>query len=153
MTTWPQMSIDVDGGYSQCFGCGQDNPIGLKLNFQWDGETARAEFTPTEFYQGWPGLVHGGIIICLLDEAMGWAVLLQGMNCVTAKMEVKLSRPASINEPLLITASITRKTRKLVKTKAAVALKDGTLIAEGVATQFVTNSSNRKDDSEGSVEK
>ena len=148
MTAWPQMFIDADSDYRQCFGCGQDNPIGLKLSFQWDGKTARAEFIPGEFYQGWPGLVHGGITICLLDEAMGWAVMFQGMNCVTARMQVKLSRLTSINEPLVVTASITRKTRKVVETKAVVTLRDGTLIAEGTAKHFVANSQSRKDAAE-----
>ena len=145
MTTWPQISIDTDRGYSQCFGCGQDNPIGLKLSFQWDGKTVRAEFTPTEFYQGWSGLVHGGIIICMLDEAMSWVALFEGMNCVTAKMQVKLRRLTSIGEPLIITGSITKKTRKLVATKAAISLKDGTPIAEATATHFVVHSQNEED--------
>ncbi len=145
MTAWPQISINADRSYSLCFGCGQNNPIGLKLRFQWDGKTARAEFTPTEFYQGWPGLVHGGIIICMLDEATGGVVLFEGMHCVTAEMQVKLRRLVSINEPLVITSSITKKTRKLVKTKAAVCLKDATLVAEGTASQFVVDSPGRKD--------
>ncbi len=144
MTTWPQISIDTDRDYNLCFGCGQDNPIGLKLSFQWDGKTARAEFSPTEFYQGWPGMVHGGIVICLLDEAMSYAVIFEGMHCVTAKIQVKLRRPASINEPLVITSSVTRKTRKLVETRAVVSLMDGTMIAEGAATHFVANSANRE---------
>lgn len=75
----------------------------------------------------------------ILDEAMAYAALFEGMNCVTAKMQVKLSRLASIDQPLVITASVTKKTRKLVEAKAAISLKDGTLIAEGTATQFVIN--------------
>ena len=139
MKNWPQISVDTNRELSLCFGCGQNNPIGLKLSFQRDGKTARAEFTPTKLYQGWPGLVHGGIIICILDEAMGYAALFEGMNCVTAKMQAKLRRPASIDEPLIITSSTIKKTRKLIETKAAISLKDGTLIAEGTATQFVIN--------------
>ncbi len=139
MATWPQVSIDTNREPNMCFGCGQNNPIGLKLGFQWDGKTARAEFTPTELYQGWPGLVHGGIITCILDEAMGYAALFGGVNCVTAKMQAKLRRLVAIDEPLIITSSIIKKTRKLVETKAAISLKDGTLIAEGTATQFVTD--------------
>jgi len=139
MVTWPQISLDTDRGYSMCFGCGQSNPIGLKLSFQWDGKTARAEFTPTKLYQGWAGLVHGGIIMSILDEAMAYAALFEGVNCVTAKMQIKLSRLAPIDEPLIITSSTIKKTRKLVESKAAISLKDGTLIAEGTATQFVIN--------------
>ncbi len=139
MTIWPQVSVD-DSDYSRCFACGQDNPIGLKLRFQWDGKRARAEFTAADVYQGWPGVVHGGIIFCLLDEAMAYAGLFQGVTCVTARMQVRLSHRAATNEPLIITSSVTKKTRKLVETEASVVLKDGTLVAEGTATQFVVNS-------------
>ena len=141
MVTWPQISLDIDRGYSMCFGCGQDNPIGLKLSFQWDGKTARAEFTPGELYQGWSGFVHGGIITCLLDEAMAYAALFGGVNCITAKMQVRLRRLALVGEPLVITSSIIKKTKRLVETKAAVSLKDGTPIAESTSTQFVVSTS------------
>ena len=139
MANWPQISIDTDREYSMCFGCGQNNPIGLKLEFQWDGKTASVEFTPTELYQGWSGVVHGGIIICLLDEAMGWAALFEGLHCVTAEVQARLRRPVSVGETLIITSSLTKKNRKLVRAKASVSLRDGTLIAEGTATQFVTS--------------
>jgi len=137
MVTWPQISLDIDRGYSMCFGCGQSNPIGLKLSFQWDGKTARAEFTPGELYQGWSGFVHGGIITCLLDEATAYAAVFSGVYGVTAKMQVRLRRLTLVGEPLVITSSIIKRTKRLVETEAAVSLKDGTPIAEGTSTQFV----------------
>ena len=139
MVTWPRIPLNIDRGYSMCFGCGQDNPIGLKLSFQWDGKTARAEFIPSELHQGWSGFVHGGIITCLLDEAMAYAAVFGNVSCVTAKMQVRLRRLAQVDEPLIITSSITKKTKRLVETKAAVSLKDGTPIAEGTSMQFVVN--------------
>lgn len=139
MVSWPQVSIDPDKDFDMCFACGQKNPIGLKLSFQWDGKEARAEFTPTEYYQGWSGIVHGGITICILDEAMTYATFFEGLNCLTAKMQTRLRRPAQVNEPLVITGSVTRKNRKLVETRATISLKDGSLIAEGTATMFVFN--------------
>ena len=137
MSIWPQVSIDTEKSLTMCFACGQDNPIGLKLNFEWDNGTVRAEFTPGQFHQGWSGVVHGGIIGCLLDEAMTYAPYFEGLDCITAKMEMRLRRPALVGEHLVITSSITRKTRKLVETKAAISLKDGTLVAEGTATMFI----------------
>jgi len=139
MAGWPRISIDIEKGYSLCFGCGPDNPIGLKLSFQWDGKTARTEFTPSKFYQGWQGVVHGGIITCLLDEAMSYAALFQGMHCATAEMRIKLRRPTLLDEPLIVTSSITRNTRRLVEAEANISLKDGTTIAEGTAKMFVIN--------------
>jgi acyl-coenzyme A thioesterase PaaI-like protein len=120
-----------------CFGCGRENPIGLKLDFQWDGKTATAEFSPGEFHQGWPGLVHGGIIFSLLDEAMGYVTHFQGITCLTAKMWTKLKHPISLGEPVGIAATMTKKTRRLIEAKATITLRDGTLAAEGAATMYV----------------
>jgi uncharacterized protein (TIGR00369 family) len=137
MANWPHISTKMVKESSMCFACGPDNPIGLKLRFDWDGKTARAEFTPSELHQGWSRVVHGGIIACLLDEAMSYATLFEGAHAVTARMEVRIKRPIPIDEPLTITGNMTKKTRKLVETKAAILLKDGTPVAEATGTHFV----------------
>ena len=137
MINWPTIPPDLEDRTGMCFGCGRNNPAGLKLDFQWDGSTARAEFTPAELYQGWRGYVHGGIVLCLLDEAVGHASSCSGVDCITAKTETRLRQMARINEPLVITASVVHRNRRLVETTATVALKDGTIIAEGTATLFV----------------
>ncbi len=143
MVTWPQISVDTEKGVDMCFGCGRNNTIGLKLNFTWDGKTARAEFTPSELYQGWSGIVHGGIIACLLDEAMSYAPYFEGLHTITAKMQVRIRRFALVNEPLIITSFIAKKTRKLVEGKAAISLKNGILIAESSATMFIFDSESK----------
>jgi len=145
MANWPQVSIDIiEKELDMCFACGQKNPVGLKLSFAWDGKTARAEFTPNKFHQGWAGVVHGGIITCLLDEAMSYAALFEGVNSLTAKMQARFRRPVKIGEPLIITASLTKKTRKLVEAKAEMSLKDGTPIADSTATMFILNPKEEK---------
>ena len=140
METWPQVRVDIDLGNELCFGCGKNNPVGLKLDFKWDGKQARAEFTPTKFYQGWSGIVHGGIINSILDEAMAYAALFQGMHCITARMQTRIKRPALIDEVLVITSFVTKKSRKVVETKATITLKDGTPVAEGTSSQLVVKS-------------
>lgn len=145
MENWPQVSIDMEKELDKCFVCGQDNPIGLKLRFHQDGKTARAEFTPNKLYQGWSGVLHGGITMALLDEAMSYAPLFEGINTVSAKLEVRIRRPIPIGEPLSITGNITRRTRRLVETKGAIFLKDGTLVAEATAKQFIVNARIKKE--------
>jgi acyl-coenzyme A thioesterase PaaI-like protein len=139
MNNWPNLSLERTDDYQACFGCGQANPVGLKLTFRWDGKTARSEFIPAAVYQGWPGILHGGIIACLLDEAMGYAALFDAGRCVTAKMEIHLKKPVGIGERLLISASVERKSRKLVKTVALITLEDGTLVAQGKGTHFLVD--------------
>jgi len=137
MVTPPQISLDTLRDVDMCFGCGVNNPIGLKLNFQQEGDVIRAEFTPTKNHQGWADVVHGGLIHCMLDEAMSYATMYNGMCCVTAKMETRFRRPAPLGEPLIITSSILRHRRQLVETQASISLKDGTLIAESTASMIV----------------
>lgn len=139
MSYWPQLNIDGGKATTMCFACGQENPIGLKLRFTWDGQAARSEFTPTELHQGWWGIVHGGIIACLIDEATSYATLFDKMTTVTARMEVRLLSPIPINQPLSIVGSITKKTRKVAHTRATITLRDGTTVAEGTATHFVVD--------------
>jgi uncharacterized protein (TIGR00369 family) len=137
MTNWPQTTINPVKESDRCFACGPKNPIGLKLKFSWDGKAARTKFTPSEYHQGWAGLVHGGIMNCLLDEAMSYAALYNGVHSLTARMQTRFKRPLLIDEPLTVTGSVTRKTRRLVETKAELRLADGTLVAESTATMFI----------------
>lgn len=137
MTNGPKVPIDPKKGWDMCFGCGEENPIGLKLKVEREGKTVRAEFIPNKHHQGWTGIVHGGIITALLDEAMGYASLSQNVCCVTAKMQTRLRRPALIDVPLIITGEVTKNERKLIETKATISLKDGTLIAESTGTMFI----------------
>lgn len=148
MLNRPQ-AIDINKGYSMCFGCGMDNPIGLKLTFAWDGKVVKAEFVPGRLHQGWANVVHGGILHSILDEAVSYAAIFEGFFCITAKMETRLRRPAEVEKPLIVTAFATRKTSRLVEAQAKIEAKDGTLIAESSATLFVI--SKKKDISKSDV--
>ena len=143
MVALPKISIDTDLQKNLCFGCGPDNPVGLKLSFTMDGNTLRTECTPDSVYQGWPGLVHGGILSLILDEAMNNVAFLQGITCVTASMNIRLRQPVKVEEPLVITAKITKHNRKLIESKAKICLKDGTVVAESTSKQFVVEESSR----------
>ena len=134
----PLGDIDIDS-YTMCFACGRDNPIGLKLSLRQDGDTVRTEFTPGEIHQGWPGVVHGGIISTILDEAMAYAAIYRGLYCVTAKMEVRIRNTPLIGQQLYISARITGNRRKLVEAGAEMRLEDGAVVAEATSTMYVVD--------------
>lgn len=139
MKNWPRISINMEKEFTRCFGCGQDNPIGLKLRFVKEGKIVRAGFTPSRLHQGWSGVLHGGITMTLLDEATSYATLLEGINTITARLDVRLKRPIPVDQPLSITGNIVRRTRKTVETKGAVFLQDGTMAAEADGIQFIVD--------------
>jgi len=119
--------------YGNCFVCGKNNPNGLRLNFEIDEEkkTLRTTFVASPTFQGWDGIVHGGIISTLLDEAMAKLVYELGYQSVTASLEIKFKKPAPILEPLLVHGEITEVNRRLIRAKARVTKEDGTILAEG----------------------
>lgn len=122
--------------YGNCFVCGQNNPNGLRLNFEIDEEkkTLKTTFVATPTFQGWDGIVHGGIVSTLLDEAMAKLVYELGYQSVTASLEIKFKKPAPILEPLLVYGEITEVNRRVVRAKARVTKENGTLLAEGKST-------------------
>ncbi len=125
--------------FPTCFGCGEDNPVGLKLKFRQEGNEATSEFIISELYAGWYGVVHGGIISTILDEAMAYTYFPR-IKGVTVKAEVRFRQPAPVGVPMVVTARLVKKTRKLLTTTAEITLKDGTVVAQGTAQAYVVNS-------------
>jgi len=123
--------------YGYCFGCGRENPIGLRLTFSWDGHTASADFTPDDKHQGWPEMMHGGLVCAILDEAIGWAAWYSGISGVTGKLEARIKQPIFIGQNVRVTSTIMKTTRKLVKAGSSITLADNTVAAEATATIYV----------------
>jgi acyl-coenzyme A thioesterase PaaI-like protein len=146
MVVVPRVILNSDLNEGFCFGCGCNNPIGLKLKFVKEGDTVKADFTPDKVYQGWPGLLHGGILGCLLDEAMSNAAYATGSTCLTASITIRQRQPIKVETPLVVTARVTRHRKKLIETEGKVCLADGTVVAESTAKQFVAESEAGKAD-------
>jgi acyl-coenzyme A thioesterase PaaI-like protein len=146
MAIIPKVILNTDLNEGFCFGCGENNPIGMKLKFTCEAEVISAEYTPDKMHQGWPGLLHGGIICTLLDEAMSNAAYATGVTTMTASMEVRLRQPVKVAMPLVVSAWITRRRKKIIETAGKVVLKDGTIVAEGTAKQFIAENEAGKPD-------
>jgi uncharacterized protein (TIGR00369 family) len=137
MVALPKVTLNANLDEGFCFGCGRNNPIGLKLKFTRNGDSIRTEFTPDKTHQGWPGLLHGGILGTLLDEAMSNIAYATGNTCLTASINIRIKQPVKVEIPLVVTAWITRHGARLIETEGRVCLKDGTVVAESTAKQFI----------------
>ena len=90
-----------------CFGCSAQNERGLGLVFERGDGLVEARTTLGDEFAGYDGLVHGGIVSTLLDEAMGWAILeLVGRFAVTRSLVVDFRRPVFIDKPLRVHARV-----------------------------------------------
>ncbi|HVP56604.1 MAG TPA: PaaI family thioesterase [bacterium] len=123
----------VDEG--MCFICGKANPIGLKVDFAIDVRklTISAVFTPKREHEGYRGILHGGLVSALLDEAMVKLLWESGIPSVSASLEVRLAKPAKIGEPLHISGWVDSRRGKLVFTAARIEDEAGGLVAEARA--------------------
>jgi uncharacterized protein (TIGR00369 family) len=89
-----------------CFGCGGANPRGMKLVFERDDEKRRitGSFRLGAEYQGGGGVVHGGIIALLLDEAMGKVSRFRDARAVTAELTVEYLKPIRVEDEIHVEA-------------------------------------------------
>jgi len=93
-----------------CFGCGPANPDGMHLEFTRDEAQKRVfgTFSLGERYQGAPGIVHGGIVAVVLDEALSKLSKMYGVSAVTAELNVEYLRPVRVAEALSVEAHLER---------------------------------------------
>lgn len=120
-----------------CFGCGPKNANGLRIKSYWDtdGTHIVMRHIPDACYVGWPSLVYGGLISCLVDCHSNWTAManhyrtedreagtLPRIDCVTGSLGVKYIKPTPIGVPLTLKArvegEIGRKTRVLCEVYA-----------------------------------
>ena len=118
-----------------CFSCGKDNRDGLQLKFiRLDDGRIRTEFTPPKKFQGFKDILHGGIMATLLDETMIHLVFGKGEKVVTARLEMKLRKPARIGEKITITAELLSDSGRRIELAAEAKDPSGELLAEGKGT-------------------
>lgn len=119
---------------SHCFVCGVENPFGLKMKF-YDIAPGIVELTITvsELYQGYPGMVHGGIIASMMDEVMGRVFM--GTDdprfMVTAELKIRYRKPVPIQQNLILRGEAVRDNGRIARATGTIHGPDGTLLVEG----------------------
>ncbi len=125
-----------DPSLEGCFGCGSENEMGLKLEFHWEGEDYVAPFTAQECHRGYPGVVHGGIIASVLDEAMGRLLWEERGGGPTRKLTVEYLAPLVPGEQTLCRARIVQKKGRAVFLEAEL-LRNGDQVAAARGTYII----------------
>ncbi len=113
-----------------CFVCGQDNPGGLRLNPESQEGRAVIDWTPPPTYQGYAGVLHGGVISTLLDEAMAHAALSLVGRAPTVEIAVQFLKPVLTGQPLSVRAEVRERRRRVLIVDAEL-VQDGETRARG----------------------
>lgn len=126
-TDTPHLHIDDSmlndsSGYQQCFGCGARNMAGLRLVFRREGDEIIGEFTPETTFQGFPGVLHGGVVATMLDETLSRASVFAGKWMMTARLEIRYRRAVPLGQALRISARPVRVRSRMVSAHGVVTL-------------------------------
>jgi acyl-coenzyme A thioesterase PaaI-like protein len=115
-----------------CLVCGRHNPKGLHLHLHVDESTGdvQTRFTPSPEHIGFEGIIHGGILATVLDEAMVWAATWRGRRfCVCGEMTIRFRKAAEVNQPLVIRASVESARARIIQTTGQVLDAAGEVLA------------------------
>lgn len=123
-----------------CFLCGVRNPFGLRVRFYDEGEDrVVALCTPSEEYQGYPGVLHGGITSALLDETIGRTLVARDLWAMTVEISVRFLRPVPLGEPLRVVGELVRLRSRTMEGRGVVRLADGAVAATAEAKYILLN--------------
>lgn len=121
----------------KCFICGVSNPVGLKVRFYSVGDDSiEARVTFSEFYQSYPGIVHGGIVATVLDELIGRSMLAKDPNALmyTATFNLKYRQSVPLETEILFRGRILKDRGRIAQVQGEAVLPDGTVAVEAEAT-------------------
>jgi uncharacterized protein (TIGR00369 family) len=127
---------EYKGTDTKCFACGKLNPDGLQLKFAKFDDHVEAYFDCTEKYQGWNGIIHGGIVSTLIDEVMYHAIL-DKPDALTAEMTVRFMKPLRVGTKARLLGFVDGINGRIINTRGEVYDENGVLIAKGTARYMI----------------
>jgi len=109
--------------------CSFANAKGLHLEFDvTDDGSVKADFQCDEAFEGYPGVLHGGVISSILDGAMGNCIFACGQTAVTVEMTTRFRHPVTTCRQATVSARIIRTSHPLYLLEAEIA-QDGEIKA------------------------
>jgi uncharacterized protein (TIGR00369 family) len=121
--------------------------LGLVFDVRPDG-SVEALFPGGDPYQGYNGILHGGVIATLLDAAMMNCLFAQGHCAVTAELTVRFRHPVVSREPSRLRAWTERCTPPLFVARAEL-WQSGQRRATAVGKFFASTAAARAEGAEG----
>ena len=115
-----------------CMVCGRQNPYGLQMSLHVDETTGAvtADYLPRPQHIGFEGIIHGGVLSTVLDEAMVWAATWAGKRfCVAGELNVRFRRSGAPGERLHVVAKVDSVRSRLIETMGELRDDTGQLIA------------------------
>jgi acyl-coenzyme A thioesterase PaaI-like protein len=104
-----------------CFACSGSNPMGLALRYTTaeDGSVS-ASFLGHCALEGYPGVLHGGLVATLLDGAMTNCLFARGIQAMTAELRVRYHAEVAVADALTVRAQLESSHHGLLELRAEI---------------------------------
>lgn len=128
---------------NNCFACGPNNSIGLRIEFRLDSEdVCHGEFTPGDDHEGFHGVTHGGIMFAALDDVMANWLFLKGIRGYTARCEIRYRAPTPTHTHVLLEGRCEKRKSRMVELHGIAKRADtGQVLAETEAMFMIERGS------------
>ena len=96
-----------------CFACGELNEVGLHLLLNLESGRCWTELEMPPRFEGWEGIIHGGILCTVMDEVMAWALVVADNWGVTARLSVDFRKPVTVGQRIRAEGWVTDTRRRI----------------------------------------
>ncbi|HNQ19858.1 MAG TPA: PaaI family thioesterase [Bacteroidales bacterium] len=128
-----------------CFGCSEKNPVGLQLDFYDYGDYVESEWIANKNYEGWHGVLHGGIVATLLDEVGSWVIISKiGRAGMTVELNVRYHKKISTNEKIYIQGKLIEHKRNIAVIESKI-IQNGEIKASAISKYFLFDQKTSKE--------
>ncbi len=133
-------------GY-QCFGCSPDHLSGLQMTFFENGDEIISTWEPKPQFEGYHGVLHGGIQATIMDEIASWVVYVKVKAAgVTSSINVHYHKPIYMTgEPIIVHSKILCMRRNLADIQVMIYNNENELCSDAVVTYFTFSAKKSKE--------
>jgi uncharacterized protein (TIGR00369 family) len=137
-------SVDFEIAAHHCFACGELNERGLRLQLHLSDGRCWTELALGSEFEGWEGIVHGGILATILDEVMAWSLVAQDAWGVTARLTTDFRRPVKVGQRIRAEGWLAATRRRILDTEARIVdAETGELLAKATGLYMAANAEQR----------
>lgn len=104
------------------------------MRFRSSLDGATAPWTPTTGWESFEGIVHGGIISTVLDEAMSQAIIARGWEALTVELTVRFRGRVAPGDGLQVRGWVVDRRKRRIRAEATLITDKGDERAHAWAT-------------------
>ncbi len=115
------------------FFSGKVNPKSMGIEYSECENGVEAFFTPKPEHISYFGVVHGGLMAAILDDAMAFCINNQGIKAYTAKKEIRYIKPLEVKVKYIVSAGIIKTRKKFIITSGKIVDNKGRIFIKSDA--------------------